>query len=356
MKALAVVRKGVTSGFELVDVPEPKMGEGEVKIKVEKCAICGSEIREYRQGATPLHHLNIPVKKAPIYIRGHEFTGTISEIGRYVRDFKEGDRVVVDSSIRNACGSCIYCRMGEYCFCPSRWSWKEKISYGGFARYYVIKPDSILKLPEIVDFSSGTLCEPLSVCVRGACQQSKVKAGDFVVISGPGALGLLTLQIVKSQGATAVILGLNRDKHRLEVAKDLGADLTISVEEENAREIVENLTKGKGADVVFECAGSEASIKLCLQLIGWNGQLVQMGVSGTDIRIDYDMIMLKNVRLQGSYGHNWNSWLKAITLLEKGIVKTKPLISEEMAITRWKEAFEKMSRSEGLSILLCPVN
>lgn len=355
MRALAMVRKGSKSQFELVDVPEPDMGNEEIKIRIEKCGICGSDLRAYLQGPTPWGRVGVSSRMPPIWIRGHEFTGTVIAVGRSVEDFKEGDRVVVDPSAKNACGTCLYCRIGEHSLCRSRWSWDERVSYGGFARYYVIKPDWVSRLPEKVSFSDGVFCEPLAVCVRGVCQQCNLKPGDFAVISGPGALGLLALQIVKLQGAKAMILGLDRDKQRLKVARDLGADWAASVDREDVKSLVEHLTKGKGADVVFECAGSKTSVEMCLQLVGWNGQLIEIGVLGTQIEMNYDTIVLKNLRVQGCYGHNWQSWSKGLDLLEEGTVRVQPLVGAEMPITQWKEAFEKMSRDDTLPILLFPV-
>ena len=222
----AVVKYAHGKGnVELRDMPEPTPGPDEVMIEVKAAGICGSDLHIFDED------IKLPIR--PPVIIGHEFSGVIAEVGSSVTKWKPGDRVTSETSA-HVCGECLPCRTGNYNVCAE----KRLIGYwfnGAFAKYCVVPSRLVHKLPDNVSFLAGALCEPLACCVNGVIEKTRILPGDVVVIAGPGPIGLLSLQIAKSQGATVVLCGLSQDEKRLKLGEELGADLIINVEEEEAR-------------------------------------------------------------------------------------------------------------------------
>ena len=150
-------------------------------------------------------------------------------------------------------------------------------------------------LPPNVDEWAGALTEPLTCCVH-ALERTRVEPGDAVVVSGPGAIGLLMAQVVKAAGGRVILLGTHADEARLRMGEKLGVDFAVNVQTTNAQEIVAAMTDGLGADVVFECSGAEASAQNCLNLVRRRGRYVQVGLFGKPVQWDLDQVVSKNFR------------------------------------------------------------
>ena len=217
MKAIRKLKEG--AGFvEMCDIPEPKCGKTDVKIKVEAVGICGTDIK-IEHGTT---WSNPPVTL------GHELSGVVAEVGEDVRSVKVGDRVVTETG-NIVCGHCYYCNTGNFLMCKDRLS----IGYGcdgGMAQYCVVREGIIHKLPDSIPFDAGSLCEPAAVSVHAVYDAVPVIPTDVVVVEGCGAIGLLVAQLVKGFGATVVITGLTNDALRLETAKKLGIDYAVDIQ------------------------------------------------------------------------------------------------------------------------------
>jgi len=343
MKAVVKARRG-RGNIEIWDVEEPKVGPGEVKIEVKAAGICGTDIHIYYDEFM----FNPPV------ILGHEFCGVVKEVGENVGEFKAGDRVTSETSGR-VCGTCMFCRTGNYNLCPERLGLGSGIN-GAFTKFCVVRKEIVHPLPDNVDFESGALCEPLSCAVNGIVEQTGIQSGDAVVVIGPGPLGLLSSQISKVEGGYVIVLGLSVDKERLALAEKLGADVIVTIDKENPEQIVRHLTKGYGADVVLECSGSSAGAKLGLKLVRKRGKFTQMGLFGKPIEIDFEQIAYKELRVTGFFSQKWTAWEKALQLLEQRKVQTKPLVTEKLPITEWEKGFEKKQRGEVVKTLLYPVD
>ncbi|MBC7190709.1 zinc-binding dehydrogenase, partial [Candidatus Aerophobetes bacterium] len=253
MKAVVKFEKG-HGNVEVREVEEPRVGEGEVKIEVKAAGICGTDIHIYHDR----------FKNNPPVILGHEFCGVVREVGKNVTEFKEGDRVTSETA-GWVCGKCFYCRTGNYNLCPER----KGIGYmlnGAFTRFCVVRKEIVHRLPDNVDFISGALCEPLSCAVHGIIEETGIETGDVVLVIGPGPIGLLSVQIAKTEGGKVIVTGLSVDEERLSLAKELGADFVVNVEKDNVEKLVRDLTDGYGADVVLECSGSSSGANLGLKL------------------------------------------------------------------------------------------
>lgn len=331
---------------EIREVEEPIPKSNEVKIEVKAAGICGSDIHIYHDTT------NISFK--PPVIMGHEFSGKIVDTGKNVMELKIGDRVTSETAAE-VCGTCRYCRNGDYNLCPSRLGIGYWIN-GAFTKYIVVPQERVHKLPENVNFMEAALLEPLACCVHEVSEKTRINAGDIVLITGPGTIGLLTLQVAKAEGATVIICGTSKDKKRLDLAKTLGADMIVDVQSENLKKIIEKTTNGDGVDVVFECSGSAAAANLGLEILRKKGRYTQMGGFGSPIQIDFDKITYKEIQLTGSFSQKWSAWKRAIKLLSEKKVRTKPLITEILPITDWEKGFQEHEEKKEIKIILTPVN
>ena len=343
MKGVVKTQKG-KGNVSIQNVKEPVPGPDEVKIVVKAAGICGSDLHTY--DGTIKIPLNPPV------IMGHEFSGIVAEIGKHVKNAKTGDRVTSETTY-SSCGTCVYCRTGNYNLCSSRLTIGYWVN-GGFSKYCVVPERIVHRLPENIDFVTGALSEPLACCVHGVLERTTISMGDLAVVTGPGTIGLLSLQLIKASGGRVIILGLAKDEHRLNLAQELGADRTVNVEKEDPYEVIHQMTDGIGADVVVECSGSRAAADLGFELVKKRGKYTQIGVFGGPIEIDFEKIIWKELELRGTFSHNWTTWEKTLKLMSQGKVNLKPLVSDIMPISKWEEAFKKQEQKEGLKIILTP--
>lgn len=345
MKALVKYARG-KGNMEIRDIPEPKPGRDQIKIEIKAAGVCGSDIHVYHDDMMGVT-LNLPV------VLGHEFAGIVTEVGEGVTAWKTGDRVTSETSF-SICGKCHYCITGSYNLCNER----RGIGYyhnGAFTKYIIMPQERIHALPESIDFVAGALIEPLACVTHAVLELTSIMVSDVVLVVGPGAIGLAAAQIAKTQGATIVVAGTSVDQDRLAKAKELGADYTINVQEENLESFVSELTNGKGVDVVLECSGVAIAADNALKVIKKQGQYTQIGLFGKPITIDFEKICFKEIKVVGSIGSKWTSWKKIIQLIEQGKVQTKPLVSHQFPITEWEKAFKTFDSKEGLKLILMPV-
>jgi len=341
MKGLVKYARG-EGNMEVREVEERALAPDEVRIRVEATGICGSDIHIYRDA------IKIPIR-VPVVL-GHELSGTVVEIGPEVERIRLDERVTAMPSVR-VCGVCRYCRTESYNLCIRR----ESMGYwhdGSFAETCVVPARCALPLPENVDFRAGALAEPLACAVHAVTELTGVSAGDLVAIVGPGVIGLLCLQVVKAEGGIAMVCGLSRDERRLELAHTLGADCIVDVEEEDAAEEVRAPSEGYGADIVFECSGTPGGAALALNLVRKQGKYTQVGLFGRPIRMDLEQVAFKELVFTGSLGQKPSAWRRALRLMEMGKVDTASLISHEIPLADWREAFELFERQEGVKLLL----
>ena len=247
----AVVKYGKGKGLvEIREVPEPKVKEDEVLIEVKAVSVCGSDLHIY--------HDSHPYW--PPMILGHEFSGVIAEVGKGVKGWMVGDRIVTETRT-GSCGTCYTCQSGYPQAC------EQKRPYGiginGAYTKYVAGPARLLhRLPDNISFEVGAVIEPTAICVTSILERSQLRAGESAVITGPGPIGLISLAITKAAGVKMVaVTGTNGDEGmRFQKARELGADFTINVEKENPIEKVLQLTGGLGSDILVESSGSGRGI------------------------------------------------------------------------------------------------
>ncbi|MBC8233509.1 alcohol dehydrogenase catalytic domain-containing protein [bacterium] len=264
--------------MKLEEVPVPEIGLDEVLVRVKACGICGSDIAYYYGDSS----LETETGKGPLII-GHEFSGEVVEVGSIPADkglFAPGDRVVVDPL--QYCYACEICKKGEFNLCE----YKNVLGVshnGGFAEYCASHYTGLHKVPDNVSYVEAAMTEPLADAVY-AVQKMSVKLGDFCVVIGPGAIGIMMVQLIKSSGAGTVVLAGTRD-YRLEVGKDAGADLIINTADEKSpyyvadlKAKIEELTDGKFADAVVTPTGSVEAMEMALEISGRRARIVYFGL------------------------------------------------------------------------------
>jgi len=339
MLALVKTKRGV-GNIELLDMPEPSPAPGEAKIEVQACGICGTDI----------HILHDRSETMPPVIMGHEFSGVIVELSEGIDHVAVGDRVVSETTVWS-CGVCRYCRMGCYDICPNR-KGLGRGGNGAFAKYLTMNAQMLHRIPDNVTDLEAALTEPLACCVHAATEFTHILPGDMVVISGDGAIGLLSMQVAAAHGARTLLCGHHDD--RLALGDELGATRIVNTNRDSAQEVVSELTRGQGADVVIECSGAAEAIDAGLAVLRRRGQFTSLGLHGGPVAINFDQIANKELRVHGSFNQQWTSWEKALLYLEQGMVKTAPLITEVLPLSQWQKGFSDYEERRACKVILTP--
>lgn len=341
MRGLMKVAPGV-GNVELRELAQPEPRAGQALIEVSAAGICG----------TDLHIYHDEFKTRPPVVMGHEVAGRIVAVGDGVAGLASGDRVTTETYF-STCEACRYCRDGQPNLCPERRSIGSAVN-GGFTRFLVVPARNVHLLPPNVDDFAGALTEPLACVVHGALERTRIVPGDLAIVAGPGAIGLLTMQVARSAGARVVVLGTARDEHRLELARRLGADYTLNVEQDDAAGLIDELSDGGGADVVYECSGAGPAAQQLLGLVRRAGQYAQIGLFGRAVPWDLDQICYKELRVGGSNASGPGAWPRALALMASGAVQTGALITGRYPLSQWRDAFDAFEQRSGVKQVLQP--
>jgi 2-desacetyl-2-hydroxyethyl bacteriochlorophyllide A dehydrogenase len=340
------------SKFYLEDCPDPVIGQNpyapyDIIAEVKFAGICGTELYLWKHGFPK------GVLKVEKLGMGHEFSGVVKEIGEKVTQVKVGDRIVAEVSI-DYCGKCILCVSGFPTLCKKVSAFM--LHSGAFAKYLPLPEKIVRKIPDNISLEEAALCQPLGLAVNSVQIKGKLRAGESVTILGPGPIGLLCLQIAKKSGAyPLMITGLSRDKKRLAVASQLGADFTLNSEEEDVIKKSLAITRGEGFDLVIEIAGAAEAVRQALEIVRPGGRVVLTGSGYEPLQIDAARkIMMRGVDVLGCRAEPPLTWTIGLKLLESGLIDCRSLISDILPLKEWEEGFKRASQSDALKILLVP--
>jgi threonine 3-dehydrogenase len=344
MLALRKVESG--PGLELAEIPDPVAGTGEVVVEVEAASICGTDLHIKKWDEWSQQRIHPPLTL------GHEFAGTVVEIGDDVDHVQLGDYVSAESHI--TCGMCFQCRTGQAHMCE-----RTRIlgvdREGAFARYVAV-PESVIwqndrtKLPPEI----ATLQEPFGNAVFATSEQDL--AGRSVAVLGCGPIGLFTIAIARASGA-AVVSASDRTPFRLALAETMGAHTTVNVEETpDAATWFRERNEGHGFDVVFEMSGSPRAIADAFRIARNGGRVLLFGIPSRPVEIDVaESLIFKNLDVLAVNGRRiFATWYKTRWLLESGVVDLRPLITDEIPLDDFEEAFEKLEAGEACKIVVYP--
>jgi L-iditol 2-dehydrogenase len=342
----AVVKYGKGKGkVEIQDVPEPKMKDDEVLIEVKAVSVCGSDLHIYRDS----HPYWPPV------VLGHEFSGVIADVGKEVRGWKVGDRIVSETRT-GSCGVCYTCQSGFPQVCEQKRAYGIGVN-GAFTKYVAGPARLLHPLPENIPFEVGAVIEPTAICVTSLLERSRLQAGESVLITGPGPIGLISLAIAKAAGVRmAGVTGRSLDEGiRFEKAKELGADFIINVDKEDPVQKVLKMTDGLGVDILIETSGGGQAIYQAFEMVRRLGRVCAIGISGKEeVPIPYDRGIFKALRYDFCFSSSWTSWEKVIGLISKGLLPAEKLITHKLPLEKWEEAFHLLENLQAAKVVLIP--
>lgn len=329
-------------------VPVPQAGPGELVAKSAVALTCGTDVKMFKRGH---------VLMKPPQIIGHEFAGTVIEVGAGVKNFKPGMRIAAANSA--PCNRCFYCMMRQPNLCEHLNETLMGFTWPGTYAEYVRVPERIVRqntfqVPDDVTLDHVASLEPLACVVHG-WDLVGVEAGGTALVIGGGPIGLLHAQLARLHGATQVALCDVVDQ-RLEEAKKVGTEIVINSNTENLADRVNDLTDGRGADIVIEAVGRKETWESTNQLVRKGGTVLLFGgcASGTNVTFNADKIHYGELHVQGAFHHTPSAVERAFNLIVKGQVSIGPLISHEMPLEKAEEALKMMGEGKALKIALRP--
>ena len=345
MKAV-VKYENKPNATELREVPVPEIGESDVLVEVAYVGVCGTD--PHMHNGSVVFNFNCP------FILGHEFAGTIVEAGKRVGSFKVGDRVTAETHA-DYCGTCALCRSNNYHLCKGRKGFGFHCS-GAFTRYVKVPERILHTVPPSVSLKVASITEPFCVAYKSVVCNSTVNPGDTVVVIGPGPIGLLCMKMAQLRGASEIVaIGTKGDDERLKLSKDFGATLAIDGSREDPLPKVMSLGDGCGADLVVDTAGPAETLKLSMNAVRPNGQITKIGWGPKPVNLSLDPLIAKSVTFRGHFSHTWDVWEKCLTLMAKGQVDLDRLITHELPIDKWEEAFELVETKKAMKVVLTPI-
>jgi L-iditol 2-dehydrogenase len=343
----AAVLRGIQD-VTVTDVPDPKLTETGILIRVEACAVCGTDVKMYRHGYA--------AAKLPL-IPGHELAGTIVEMEGHFPGLQKGMRVAVAPNI--PCGVCSFCRKGEQTACDAL----ETIGVhrnGGFAEYlalaaHAVSEGCVFPVPQGVSNEEAALIDPAS-CVVNACELSRVKVGDTVVVLGAGPAGCLSVEVSRAFGASRTIL-VQRSRKRLEQASFTAASLYVDSSSEDAVAKVLGETGGRGADVVIVACGSPEAQEQAVQMVAKRGSINLFGglpKGSPSPRLDVNLIHYKESSLVGTHGGSNRHCALALQMIGDGRIRGKEYVSARVGLSEFPAALQMAEGKTGLKVFVTP--
>lgn len=315
--------------MRLVDVPEPEPGNGEVKIKIRQCGICGTDQHEYVAGPISLSTKPHPVsgKMIPNITHGHEFAGELVKIGAGVTGWNVGDRVAVSAGI--TCGQCSFCKSGKPMQCVKLVTFGAAID-GGMSEYVVAPAGNLYRMPEGTSYEVASLCDPMGITVRGV-RRAKIGLGDKVAILGMGPIGLFALQLVILAGASSTI-AIDPIAMRRDLAIKLGATVALDPADTNLKKVIAGLTEGLKADITMECSGDQKAMLMAPTITAAGGTICVLGAMVGTCAFPFWPITWREQTIVTSMGYTPYEFALGLELLATQKVKGEPLITDRIKL------------------------
>ncbi|WP_181871553.1 zinc-dependent alcohol dehydrogenase [Sphaerisporangium album] len=338
--------------LRVVDRPVPEPQAEEVLVRVALCGICGTDLKIFDG-----HFPQTPPYGE--YIPGHEWTGTVVACGSTVDELAPGDRVCIEA--HHGCGRCGNCLTGKYTAClnygdPAKGHRASGMtSNGGFAEYAVHHVSALYRLPDRVTAEDAVLLTTAGTGLYGLDVAGGYIVGQDVVIFGPGAVGLMTVQVCKRMGAARVVLVGTRES-RLRLGRDLGADHTVNATEAEPVAAVLDLTGGLGADLAIDASGSSDVPEQCGQVTKRGGKILFVAFYPEAVRLDLSGLVRKGVTMFTSRGEGGDNVRRAVALAAAGMIRGRELVTHRFPLEKITEAFRVLREREGdpLKVVVVP--
>jgi threonine 3-dehydrogenase len=338
MKALVKSRR--EPGIWLEDVPEPSMGPNDIRIRIGKTAICGTDMHIYLWDAWAQKTIPVPM---PV---GHEYCGVIVEVGSEVQGFAVGDRVSGEGHV--TCGYCRNCRAGRRHLCRNTVGVGVNRP-GCFAEYLVIPAFNAFKLTEAISDEVAACLDPFGNATHTALSFSLV--GEDVLITGAGPIGIMAVAIARHVGARHVVITDVND-YRLELARRMGATRAINVTRESLDDTMRALGMVEGFDVGLEMSGNAGAFRDLLRTMHHGGSVALLGIPPGDTAIDWNQVIFKGLVIKGVYGREmFETWYKMSAMLQSGL-DISPVITHRLPIAEFRDGFEIMRSGQSGKVIL----
>ena len=326
-----------------VELETPVAGPGELVVRSHVAGVCRTDLEMLHGGLTDPRWVRFPV------VPGHEWSGTIAELGEGVTDFAVGDRVVCEGMV--PCTRCRRCKEGETQLCLNY----DQIGFtrgGGYGEYVRVPRHVVHRLPDGVSFATGALVEPAACVLRGL-ERGRPRPGETIGVIGIGTLGSLALKLAELYTPGALVAyGVRPDE--LELATKLGARATVQVTDVDPVAATHGIADG-GLDLVLETAGAVDAIELATRIVRPGGRIVLLGLAGEGktLELPADRIMLGDIDVVGSCSYSTAAWSSVLRLLERDTVDLEPIVTHRFPAQRFAEAFAVLDeRREGVTKVL----
>ncbi|MEM1244134.1 MAG: L-threonine 3-dehydrogenase [Pseudomonadota bacterium] len=327
-------------GLLLTEQPKPKTGANDLLIKINKTAICGTDLHIYNWDDWAQSIIKTPL------IIGHEFSGEVVEVGAEVSGFAIGERVSGEGHIN--CGYCRNCKAGLRHLCRNHESVGVTRS-GAFAEYLLLPAKNAFKLPEQISDKTASILDPLGNATHTALAFDCI--GEDVLITGAGPIGIMATAIAKHIGARYVITTDISD-YRLQLAKKLGATRTVNVKNESLKDVIQELGIHEGFDVGLEVSGNPQAFNSMLDTINHGGHISLLGFLPDDTTIKWNEIILKGLVIKGIYGREmYETWYKMASMLQSGLAIDN-VITHEFAVNEYEQAFATLQSGQSGKVIL----
>lgn len=338
MKALVKAKR--EPGIWLEEIPLPEIGINDVLIKIHKTAICGTDIHIFNWDAWAQKTIPVPM---PV---GHEFVGTVAEIGTNVHDFKRGDIVSGEGHV--VCGRCRNCLAGRRHLCMKT-SAVGVNRPGAFAEYLSIPVTNVWYCDPHIPMEVLTCFDPLGNATHTALSFDVL--GEDVLITGAGPIGCMAAAIAKHAGARHVVV-TDVNPYRLDLVKRMGATLTLDVRTDTIEDAQKRLGMKEGFDVGMEMSGSPDALRSMLTNMCHGGKVALLGVLPPDTAVDWDLVVFNGLTIRGIYGREmYETWYKMTVMIQSGL-NISPLITHRFHFTEYAEAFEVMRSGQSGKMIL----
>jgi L-iditol 2-dehydrogenase len=333
---MKVAKMTAINKIEIVEMTQPVPADDEVLIRMKSIGVCGSDVHLYSEGKIGKFVVQTP------YILGHEPSGEIVAVGTSVAGFQVGDRIVMEPGV--PCGTCVYCRRGEYNLCPDIQFLAAPPVPGALAEFITYNPDYCYRVPDDIDFDTATFAEPLSVGIA-ACQRGGVRPGVSVLVLGLGPIGQMCIIAGRSFGA-ARIYGSDPIESRRSIAIETGADGVVGGSVKDLVKQLLALTDGRGFDIVIDAAGVAQTANTALETVRVGGTIVMVG-STLQETVDFGLvrIMQKALNLVGSYRYA-HTYPLVLDMIHENKDRLRRLITHRFNLDQTDQAFQTALRDQ----------
>jgi len=338
MKSLAKLK--FEPGIWLTKTKKPECGHNDLLIKINKTAICGTDIHIYNWDEWSQQTIPVPM------VVGHEYAGEVVAMGQEVKGFEIGDRVSGEGHI--TCGYCRNCRGGRTHLCRNTVGVGVDRA-GAFAEYLVIPAYNAFKLPDEISDELAAIFDPFGNAVHTALSFDLV--GEDVLITGAGPIGIMAAAVAKHVGARHVVI-TDVNKYRLDLARKMGATRTVDVSKEKLSDVMAELGMSEGFDVGMEMSGVPMAFTDMLENMNNGGKIAMLGIPSNMMAVDWSKIIFKGLTIKGIYGREmFETWYKMASLIQSGL-DLSPVITHRFNVDDFQQGFDIMRSGQSGKVIL----